>query len=95
MLCPNENKIPFWIRRYKVYTVTPEAVEHIEYLKSLEHHQGIDFWSDLRRLNDNVDIMVPLQMQEAFEYELSSRSMKYIIMLDNVERCENVDFTQN
>lgn len=56
------------------------------YLKSLENNPEIDFWSDLRRLHENVDIMISPDLQEKFEEELSSRSMKYSVMLHNVER---------
>lgn len=56
------------------------------YLKSLEGNSEIDFWSDLRHINENVDVMVSPQLQDMFEWQLHSKSISYNVMLDDVEK---------
>lgn len=66
--------------------MTPSNHDHLVYLKSLEQNVEVDFWSEIRRLHESVDVMISPQLQEDFEHALNSKSVEYNVMLSNVER---------
>lgn len=69
-----------------MYTVIPSTYDHIEYVKSLEKNDEVDFWSDIRHLHESIDVMISPRLQKQFENELKSKSIAYNVMLDNVGR---------
>lgn len=72
--------------RYKVYNVKPTTSSHLTYIRSLENNPDFDFWSEGRRVNQDVDIMVSTEAQKLFEEQLRNHGIQYSIAIDNVER---------
>lgn len=72
-------------RSYKVYHVSPSTEDHIAFLKDLEGNPEVDFWTEARRINKNVDVMVSPKFQSQFEEELTRKGIKNSIMFKNVE----------
>lgn len=64
----------------------PTQDAHAQFLKSLPQNYDVDFWTELRNLGENVDIMVSPASQKSFEEALSLYGIDYSIMLEDVER---------
>lgn len=71
--------------RYKVYKVKPTTEEHKAFLKNFEQHPDVDFWTELRHLSKNVDVMISPAFQAQFEEQLTQKGIDYSIKINNVE----------
>lgn len=72
---------------YKVYKTFPLNEEHAALLKNLQDNVDVlDFWSELRSLEEPVDIMVPPEYQNEFVQFLQSNNIPFNAMVDDVQR---------
>lgn len=70
---------------YKVYRVTPKNAQQLQILIDLEATGGYSFWTDARRVNYPVDIMVPPHLHSAFEDFASSSGIMSELFIKNVQ----------
>lgn len=56
------------------------------YLKSLDGHEGFDFWSLTKLLGSTATVMVTPQHQAWFEHSLDAFGIEYKISMDDLER---------
>lgn len=70
---------------YKVYHLNLNTKEHIAFVKDLEQHSEVDFWTQFRRLHKSVDLMISPTFQAEFEILLEQKGIPFTIKIKNVE----------
>lgn len=69
---------------YKTY---PRTEEHAALLKNLQDNvDALDFWSELRSLEESVEVMVPPEYQNEFVEFMHSNDIPFNAMIDDVQR---------
>lgn len=70
---------------YKVYHVTPSTRDHIAFLMDLEKNPEVDFWTESRRINKAVDLMIAPLFQAEFEEQLAKQGIQHSVIINDVE----------
>lgn len=77
---------------YKVYRATPTNKQQLQLLKDLESSGAYSFWSEVGRVNNPVDIMVPPHLQADFREIAALSGIPTELFMQNVQ--ENVEQTE-
>lgn len=75
----------YYNKRYKVYQVQPATEEQVKVIKQLETQDDLDFWSDLRHIDEPVHIMVPPAKHQEFAAFLQSHEIEFSTMIEDVQ----------
>lgn len=78
-----KNKWPF--HSYKVYSVVPKTNQHLDYLLSLQQQERYDFWSELRKLDFPISVMVSPEEENKFVNLMETQQIFYELLIPNVE----------
>ncbi|XP_022916595.1 carboxypeptidase B-like [Onthophagus taurus] len=70
----------------KLYQLIPENEEHLEFLDFIQNSERYDFWSETRSLNIPAVVMVKGAALENFWEALTSRGIKFKLLMNNVQR---------
>lgn len=71
---------------YQVYRVIPKTIEQINVLRELEANpHGYDFWTDVSKIDQPVDIMVPPHLKYSFLDFLALQNLDVHVWIDNVQ----------
>ncbi|XP_037958887.1 zinc carboxypeptidase [Teleopsis dalmanni] len=70
---------------FKVYKIKIQSPEQYEEIRQLESKYNLNFWNEVRRLEDDFDIMVPPLMQEKFENYMLAKNYSYGVKIKNVQ----------
>ncbi|XP_016842645.1 zinc carboxypeptidase [Nasonia vitripennis] len=73
-----------------VFRITPKKDEEIKVLYSLDRDvDGIEFWKDPSGINKPVDLMVPENHIETFEYAMKDHDLTYSVLIVDVQKLLN------
>lgn len=70
---------------YKVYRVTPKNAQQLQVLRDLEATGGYSFWSEVGRINNRVDIMVPPHLHADFKDVAALSGIPIELFMENVQ----------
>lgn len=72
---------------YQVYRVIPNTLEQVNNLKDLEvNPRGYDFWTDVTKTGQSVDIMVPPHLKYNFLDFLKLKKLDAHLWIENVQQ---------
>ncbi|GJQ71040.1 hypothetical protein Trydic_g950 [Trypoxylus dichotomus] len=70
---------------YKTYLVTPTNIRDLRMLNYFISVEGVDFWNQIRGVNDPVSVMVAPNMQKSFVSIMEMYNTQYEVLIENVE----------
>lgn len=71
---------------FKVYDVRVKTNDDANFLKSLDGHEGFDFWSLTRLMGSTATVMVTPQKQSWFERSLETLGMEFKVSISDLEK---------
>ncbi|PSN39517.1 Zinc carboxypeptidase A 1 [Blattella germanica] len=83
-LCGIALAIPETYHWYKVLRFHPNE-DQLNLLRQFENAPGFDFWNDVHRIGDFLDIMVAPEQQAHFLKFLEDQNISYNILHNNVQ----------
>ena len=77
----NFNSLVF---RYKVFTVTIENEEHLDYLHGHYLSGTYDFWRERFGINETLDVMAAPEQIPKLLHDLKDMELSFTTMIENV-----------
>lgn len=72
----------FFLNSHRILNVRPNSWHHLKYLRQLEN---VDFWNDIGRNSNGIDLRLTPDMEEIIRNELNRLNIPYSVYKDDAQ----------